>query len=107
MIYSYIQINIPKKIFAFMSIITQGLEINNTSNWKEEWMSQCSRYTSPSQILIAIVKSHTNMLHSCANLMKECTTFNNDVITFNPSNVSTNKSSIWQRLLWVHLMPCS
>jgi hypothetical protein len=61
----------------------------NTSPWKEKWMSEYIWYTPLSQIFTIVIKSHTNMFHSCANLIKECTTSNNGITTFNPSNNST------------------
>jgi hypothetical protein len=52
-------------------------------------MSQYIQYTSLSQILAIVIKSHTNLSCNCANLIKKCTVSSSGIITSNPINVST------------------
>ncbi len=89
MILLYIQINNLMEIYAFMSIIDQGVENNKHIFFKNEWMSQYIQYTSPSQIWTIAIKSHINMSCNCANLIKKCTISSSGIITSKPINVST------------------
>jgi hypothetical protein len=46
------------------------MEVSKHITFNSEWMSQYMWYTSLSQILIVIIKSHINTSCNCANLIK-------------------------------------
>jgi hypothetical protein len=72
-----------------MNTIDQGLEVHKDILKEKEMDGTIQPIYILSQILIIIIKSHTNTSYSGANLIKDCIVSKSGVIAFNPYNIST------------------